>query len=238
MPRLGDLFKASRYFISHLARDPFQPGGQRFGYLKGLMTMNYRYASRHPRIPVRSVVELYPEAEEFIIPMEVRKAAWNITPTELYVISAIALAASPRRIFEFGTYDGATTLQLARLLPEAELTTIDFSPNPAPGVTVGARFAGQREAERICQLFGDTTTFNFSPYRGQFDFVFVDGGHEYPVVKADTQNALRMVRPGGVIVWDDYGNWPGVRRAIEELVPAYPVVQLADTKLAYLKVER
>ena len=43
--------------------------------------------------------------------------------------------------------------------------------------------------------------------------VIVDGGHSYEVAKSDTQNALRLVRNGGIIVWDDYGDFLARREA-------------------------
>jgi hypothetical protein len=46
---------------------------------------------------------------------------------------------------------------------------------------------------------------------------------EYDAVKADTQNAFRMLRSGGTIIWDDYRSywppyWPGVVAAVQEEV--------------------
>jgi predicted O-methyltransferase YrrM len=35
------------------------------------------------------------------------------------------------------------------------------------------------------------------------DLVFIDAGHTYDYVKRDTDQALTMLRPGGVIVWHD-----------------------------------
>jgi hypothetical protein len=38
------------------------------------------------------------------------------------------------------------------------------------------------------------------------DVVFVDGAHEWRWVESDSQNALRMVAPGGMVIWHDYGH--------------------------------
>ena len=37
-----------------------------------------------------------------------------------------------------------------------------------------------------------------------FNFIYVDGSHKESDVYADTLEAVRLVRPGGVILWDDY----------------------------------
>ena len=59
--------------------------------------------------------------------------------------------------------------------------------------------------------------------------VIVDGGHSYEVAKSDTQNALRLVRNGGVIAWDDYGDfWPGVKRAVDELIAPHRLMKFEN----------
>ena len=50
------------------------------------------------------------------------------------------------------------------------------------------------------------------------DFVFVDGSHSYDYVLHDSETALQLLRQGqGVVLWHDYGKWPEVTRALEEL---------------------
>ncbi len=56
------------------------------------------------------------------------------------------------------------------------------------------------------------------------DLILVNAGHEYEYVQADTANALKMLSPAGLLVWDDYHvGWPGVVRAVEEV--ALPIIQ-------------
>lgn len=67
------------------------------------------------------------------------------------------------------------------------------------------------------QLRGDSATFDWSPHVGRAGLVFVDGSHAYDYVRKDSETAMRLVRPGGVVLWHDYGVWPGVNQALEEL---------------------
>ena len=53
-----------------------------------------------------------------------------------------------------------------------------------------------------------------------FGLVFVDGCHAYDFVHQDTANALRYLRPGGLIVWHDYGMLKDVSRVVDENRPA------------------
>jgi SAM-dependent methyltransferase len=59
----------------------------------------------------------------------------------------------------------------------------------------------------------------------QFDLVYVDAGHYYQDVKRDALNAARIVRPDGIMVFNDYmmfdhlaGEPYGVVRAVNELI--------------------
>ena len=51
------------------------------------------------------------------------------------------------------------------------------------------------------------------------DFVFIDGSHDYESVKKDIQAWLPKVKSGGVLAGDDYATWPGVKQAVDELLP-------------------
>ena len=49
------------------------------------------------------------------------------------------------------------------------------------------------------------------------DVVFIDGDHRYEGVVADIKAYANIVRPGGMLMFDDYNVWfPGVRKAVDE----------------------
>ena len=51
-----------------------------------------------------------------------------------------------------------------------------------------------------------------------YDFIYIDGIHQYENVKQDIINYLPMVKKGGVIGGHDYGpSWPGVRQAVDKM---------------------
>lgn len=47
------------------------------------------------------------------------------------------------------------------------------------------------------------------------DVVYIDAGHEYEAVALDLAVFFRLVKPGGVVLMDDY-TWDGVRKAVQE----------------------
>lgn len=126
-------------------------------------------------------------------------------------------------IVEFGTFIGNTTWYMA-VNSKAHIYTIDSGRLATPPsnedygeYVVGEKFLDTSEAQRITQITGDSKTVDISHLYGKAGLVFIDGGHTYDVCKADTKQAFKLVRPGGVIVWDDYADsWPDVKRVIDE----------------------
>lgn len=171
------------------------------------------------------------------VPIRIREpvsADGNVTLLELAILSSLAASRQPRRVFEIGTFDGRTTINLAaNAAPDALVYTLDLPSSGDPALAVhaddrpfirrsqrgtrGARITSARERERIVMLEGDSATFDYGPYRHAMDMVFVDGAHSYEYVMSDSRVALDLVCRPGLIVWHDYGEWEGVTRALNEL---------------------
>lgn len=168
--------------------------------------------------------EVFPaELEQGRIELERFLGQWgNVSVEEVCKIALIVRWLKPRAVFEFGTYNGMTTLQIALNAPDdCVLRTLDVPPQAAAmlevgeidrhlaqklgffDVPIGGFFKGHRVEPRIQQLWGDSLAFDSSPFEGSIDLVYVDAGHTYPYVIADSLSAFRMVRPGGVILWHD-----------------------------------
>ena len=157
----------------------------------------------------------------------------NTSLPELLVLATLVRRCKPGRMFEIGTFDGRTSVNLVSNAPaDAELLTLDLPPHTTrtampldvaeekytPRGHNGRRFIQTRWKSRITQLYGDSATFDFTPYESSCDFVFVDGSHTYDYARNDSEVALRLVSPGGTIVWHDYQPfWTGVVRYLNEL---------------------
>lgn len=160
------------------------------------------------------------------------------TDFEMCALIAMFRYVRAESIFEFGTGSGATTMSLWRSLVPAEILTIDL-PEPVEDLNESdlkaARNHHKQRTENplpgvvgLKQLHGDTRHIDLSRHR--VDAVFVDGGHHYLTVRADTNNALRMARK--IIYWDDFLSYD-VRKAIEEL----PIVWIPATRHAFYLVQ-
>ena len=51
-----------------------------------------------------------------------------------------------------------------------------------------------------------------------FDWIYVDGDHSYDGCLYDLNASLNVVKPGGIIFGDDYGNKVEVKRAVDTFV--------------------
>ena len=164
----------------------------------------------------------------------------NVTLLELLVISSLARRATPPVIFEIGTFDGRTTLNIAANLdPEGRVYTLDL-PSAELDATKfplasgersfvdkassGAKFLRTPQAAKITQLYGDSATFDFSAYAGKMGLIFVDGSHTREYLEQDSQTALQLVAECGIILWHDYQqDWPDVISGLNELYETNPV---------------
>jgi hypothetical protein len=52
------------------------------------------------------------------------------------------------------------------------------------------------------------------------DVVHIDGGHDVHAVTSDLREWWPMIRPGGVLIGDDYPHWPGVKKAFDDFFAA------------------
>jgi len=164
------------------------------------------------------------------------------------------VAKRAKRLFEFGTCTGKTAYLWARNAPpDARVTTLTLapehhaayqsSPEDDPEETQIALhesefasflYSGTDVESKIEQLYGDSKALDVRPWAGTCDVVFVDGSHAYSYVVSDSAKALELVRPGGLVLWHDYGgrrHSPGVYRALNELAKRLPLVRIDGTKL-------
>lgn len=163
-----------------------------------------------------------------------------MTEYETQVLITEAQSVGARRYFEFGTFLGRTTYNLAMNAPEdAIFYTLDVPEHeiedahpydvPLTRIHRGAErmvFEDTPQASRIFRIRADSRVWRAPrEFYRSMDFIFIDGGHDERTLRADTMNALLMLRTGGVIAWHDYNN------------PLYPEVTLTlDTLFGPLLV--
>ena len=165
------------------------------------------------------------------------------------LLATIVSALQPRKIFETGTFRGVGTLTMALNAPEADIYTLDLPEQYAEAevetlskgdrewvrlsrTSTGFAFQNHPTASRIHQLRGNSLNFTPPAFLKDTDLCFIDGGHSYECIQADTETALKILSPNGVIVWDDYA-WfvDGVSQYLTELRQKLPLYRIAGSQL-------
>jgi len=173
----------------------------------------------------------------------------SMPPGELALLCSLVRRKDPHTLVEIGTYRGFTTLHLSRNTPETcRIFTADLPPSEAEekaaqssdphmikeAARVDRAFGGDR---KIVQILQDSTTVDWGKVVGQpVDFALIDGSHLYEHVRKDTEGILKVLAPGGMIVWHDYLRVEvrrGVGRYLDSLRKnGLPVFRLEGTTLA------
>jgi len=195
-------------------------------------------------LPVVTLEEFCPGLDHLEVPLIIRPASRLGLPYEEFVcLAKLVRSLGPRTIFEIGTAQGRTTSLMAeQTKAEARIYTLDLPPDQrakwelfvdSPKERVGGEFRRHPLRDKITQLYGDSRTFDFGPYESAMDLVFIDGDHTYDFIKCDTEHALRMINPGGLILWDDYSpRFPGAVKYLNELAKTRAISRIHNTRLA------
>ncbi|MGA7522446.1 MAG: class I SAM-dependent methyltransferase [Acidobacteriaceae bacterium] len=188
------------------------------------------------------------------IPIPPRRGYGGVSMLEAFLLIASCKLVNAKRLFEFGTFMGSTTLALALNSPaDATVTTFDLGvaasgqqhqdDAPLTALHLASKdsldFMGSPVAHKVTALTGDSLTYDFSARRGTMNWIFVDGGHDLACIKADTENAFRMIDPDkpACIAWHDYRNsesdYAEMSGYLEDLATKKPVFHVADTMLCF-----
>ncbi len=132
---------------------------------------------------------------------------------------------------ELGSYCGRSLLAVGSALPAGStLVSVDASWQDRKDcdinlLTVMQRIERERKGEIKIHAICDTTDGAFETLRQQlFDVVFIDANHSYEFCKRDIENWRNLIELGGTICGHDYDDaWPGVRKAVNELLPGSEV---------------
>lgn len=136
---------------------------------------------------------------------------------------------NPRRVLEIGSYEGASACYLIDQLTREAPLEIHCIDTWEGGVEHAADGSASADMTAVESRFHHNTTLVMGNARnatnlvvhkgysdlclarllteghaGYFDFIYVDGSHQAPDVLSDAVLAFKLLRNGGVMVFDDY----------------------------------
>jgi hypothetical protein len=125
----------------------------------------------------------------------------------------------PARILEIGSFEGRSAVFFLKYLPRSTIVCIDtfagtpeesyvykFLEEQLPGIE--ARFDRNvapfaHRVEKIKSRSAPALQALIAAGR-RFDLAYIDAGHRYDDVMADSLAVWKMLEPGGIVIWDDY----------------------------------
>jgi predicted O-methyltransferase YrrM len=151
------------------------------------------------------------------------------------------------RMLEIGAYEGRSALWFLEHVLTGEgssIVCLDFFSRPWWDLRFDHNIARSGHAERVTKLKGHSHVLLPGLEAESFDVVYVDGGHAAATVLLDGVLSWRLLKPGGLLVFDDYLWAPGLpeterpRMAIDaflELVDGRAELVLHDYQVAVTK---
>ena len=134
----------------------------------------------------------------------------------------LAELAAGKVVLEIGAYCGRSTVCLAR--DAVTVFTIDTfdgrgTANPGSTLAIFRRNLRRYGVEHKVHYVEGESADRLACLPEIYDLAFIDGSHDRASVLADAEGAAAVLRPGGLLVFHDYGGAdPGVTEAVDELL--------------------
>jgi len=117
---------------------------------------------------------------------------------------------------EIGAAAGGTAFIINHFFPWASIVLVDD--NKHSKAPLRAEILHGIAHQELVGSSGDAEVIASAEQEGLYDLILIDGDHNYPGVKADVDNYLPMLRPGGFLILHDSAKieW-GVGQVVTEL---------------------
>ncbi len=121
------------------------------------------------------------------------------------------LQGRPLRVLEVGSYEGRSAVWVLQNLlrhPESQLHCVDMWDNSEVQRRFRNNVVETGRGSQVLEYRGESSTV-LRTVSGEFDVIYIDGDHEARSVLTDVVLCWGLLKPGGMLVFDDYG-WNGL----------------------------
>ncbi|MEM9144924.1 MAG: class I SAM-dependent methyltransferase [Pseudomonadota bacterium] len=200
---------------------------------------------------LRDYEALAPQFAELKLP----ELTGGVNPGDQRALYALIRALRPGRVLEIGTHIACSTVNIALALAanragetsvDGSVTSVDIrdvnDPRTRPWEAAGSPHSPNElmqrigMADRVAFMVSGSLAFIETAPAESFDFIFLDGDHAATTVYQELPAALRLLRPGGLILLHDY--FPGGEKLwdTEPLLGPYLAVERLKAEGAWLDV--
>jgi predicted O-methyltransferase YrrM len=127
--------------------------------------------------------------------------------TDFALLQLLCRRYSVETYLEIGTWRGESAANVAPYVKEVftlnlpDQTLLDMGMSQA--YIASHRFFS-KDLANVSHLFGDSATFDWTPYKQKCDLIFIDGDHSTEAVERDTRTALGLRKSEkSILVWHD-----------------------------------
>jgi len=147
--------------------------------------------------------------------------AYHQTVSDVNVLKRCAALLPPNPvIINIGASFGTSAIAMLEERHDSFIFSIDIFPSPYE--IENLKKAGLYLLNRVIRCLGDSQDIG-KHWPFPVDMCFVDGAHDYDSVRDDIRVWRPLVKPGGILLFHDYGNehLPHVKAAIDEEMGGY-----------------
>jgi len=252
----------SKEVLKKAIRNPFHTS---FIFARRNLSLGFKNRDRHytqtyswnfGKLPSTPLKEILLHFETEICEAKVLNPDSNdhsLTGSEAVVLSTLISSLRPTNILEIGTGTGFTSLLMSLNAPkECMITTVDL-PEVAETKDLGIKIkeiywnksdvsnlessARLNGLENVQRIFVDSMNLN-QVLSGPFDFIFIDGCHDYKYVMNDSIRGFEFIDKKGFLLWHDYRMLPEVSKFLDELSAVHKIFAIEGTRFVIGLVDK
>ena len=127
--------------------------------------------------------------------------------TDFALLQLLCRKYQVKDYLEIGTWRGESAANVAPFVKEVFTLNLPDQTLLKMGMSrayIAAHRFFSKDVANITHLFGDSATFDWTPYQHNCDLIFIDGDHTTEAVQRDTQTALQLRKSEkSILVWHD-----------------------------------
>jgi hypothetical protein len=252
----------SKDVLKRAAKNPLHTA---FIFVKRNLSLGFKNRDRHyretyswnfgklPSTPLKEILRHYGVEIHQTKVLNPDSNDHSLTGSEAVVLSTLISSLRPTSILEIGTGTGFTSQLMSLNAPSnARITTVDLPEvieTKDLGIKIKEIYWNKSDVseveskerldglENVHRVFVDSMNLNLV-LSGPFDFVFIDGCHDYKYVKNDSIRGFEFIDKKGFILWHDYRMLPEVSRFLDELSGVKKVFAIEGTRFVIGLVDK